>query len=273
MIFGYLAMALLGVAAVIFAVANPEPVAVSFLDWRTVSLPLSFVILVSAFVGVVFASVSGFAEQIRLKRMIHKYQTRQQDLEARHRELALEARGKELAHHAEREELVQRARQAELAQHTELAQRARVLHHRGEEGAMGMFKVLSHVSITVTDIAKAREFYTGQLGLQEIPRPAFDFPGIWYSLGGELQLHIILNDQLVRPAVEREKIVARYPHFALWTDDADATATRLEALGQPLRDVISGPTGLRQVFIKDPDGNMVEFLGPSKSAGARRMEA
>jgi catechol 2,3-dioxygenase-like lactoylglutathione lyase family enzyme len=137
---------------------------------------------------------------------------------------------------------------------------------------MSLFKQISHVSITVTDVAKAREFYTGLLGLQEIPRPAFDFPGIWYSLGGDLQLHIILNDQLVRPAVERETIQARYPHFALWTDDADETARKIGELGLPCRDVVSGPTGLRQVFVKDPDGNMVEFLGPSRSAGVRRME-
>ena len=30
---------------------------------------------------------------------------------------------------------------------------------------MGMFNGLNHVSITVTDVAKAREFYTGLLGL------------------------------------------------------------------------------------------------------------
>jgi catechol 2,3-dioxygenase-like lactoylglutathione lyase family enzyme len=136
-----------------------------------------------------------------------------------------------------------------------------------------MFQNVSHVSITVTDIEKTREFYTRTLGFKEIPRPAFDFPGIWYSLGGDLQLHIILNDQLVRPAVERETITARYPHFALWTENCDATAERLNALGLPNRDVISGPTGLRQVFVKDPDGNMVEFIGPSKNAGERRMEA
>ena len=49
-----------------------------------------------------------------------------------------------------------------------------------------LFKILSHVSVTVTDVAKARDFYSGVLGFKEIPRPAFDFPGIWYSLGGEL---------------------------------------------------------------------------------------
>ncbi len=64
---------------------------------------------------------------------------------------------------------------------------------------MSLFNSMSHVSATVTDVAKAREFYTGLLGFTEISRPNFDFPGIWYSLGGELQLHIILNDQLVRP--------------------------------------------------------------------------
>src|SRR5215475_11767676 len=139
------------------------------------------------------------------------------------------------------------------------------------EVVMGLFKELNHVSITVTDVAKAREFYSNVLGLSEIPRPAFDFPGIWYSLGNGLSLHIILNDQLVRPAIEREKIEARYPHFALWTEDADVTAARITELGLPYRDVVSGPTGLRQVFVKDPDGKMVEFIGPTKSPSAVRL--
>src|SRR5262245_11631756 len=125
------------------------------------------------------------------------------------------------------------------------------------------FKILSHVSVTVTDVAKARDFYTGVLGFREIPRPAFDFPGLWYSVGGARHLHIIPPGPLVRGAAERATIVARYPHFALWTDDADATARRIEERGLPCRDVISGPTGLRQLFVKDPDGNMIEFLGPS----------
>ena len=88
-----------------------------------------------------------------------------------------------------------------------------------------------------------------------------------------MSLHIILNDQLVRPAVEREKIQARYAHFALWTEDGDECASRIGELGLPVRDVVSGPTGLRQIFIKDPDGNMVEFIGPTKSAAPRRMES
>ena len=39
---------------------------------------------------------------------------------------------------------------------------------------MSLFEQIQHVSITVTDVEKARDFYTRTLGLQEIPRPAFD---------------------------------------------------------------------------------------------------
>ena len=33
---------------------------------------------------------------------------------------------------------------------------------------MSLFKQFTHVSVTVTDVAKAREFYSDTLGLQEI---------------------------------------------------------------------------------------------------------
>src|SRR5262249_44020246 len=75
-IFVYLVMALLGVAAAVFAVENPDPVTLRFLMWRTASLPLSVIILLAAFVGVVSASVSGFAQQIELRRKIRRLEHR-----------------------------------------------------------------------------------------------------------------------------------------------------------------------------------------------------
>jgi glyoxylase I family protein len=138
---------------------------------------------------------------------------------------------------------------------------------------MTLFKAFNHVSITVTDLAKAKDFYGGLLGFQEIPRPAFNFPGVWYGIGGDLSLHIIVNEALVRPPVERASFEGRYPHFALWTDDCDATAEHLAGTGIHVHDLVSTPTGLRQLFVKDPDGNMVEFIGPTKAPRARRMES
>ena len=76
MLFIYLLMAVVGVLAMIFAVQNPDPVAVRFLQWRIADLPLSLVILFSAIVGVICAAVSGFAQQVRLRLKIRQLERR-----------------------------------------------------------------------------------------------------------------------------------------------------------------------------------------------------
>jgi uncharacterized integral membrane protein len=83
MVFLYTLVGLIGAGALVFAVQNTEPVTLSFLNWRTVGMPVSFVILVSVFVGMVFASVSGFARQIELKLKIRRLETRIAQLSAR----------------------------------------------------------------------------------------------------------------------------------------------------------------------------------------------
>lgn len=128
-----------------------------------------------------------------------------------------------------------------------------------------------HVSVCVTDLERARTFYGGKLGPKEIARPAFDFPGVWYGLDGDIALHIMVTDRPPRRP-RRERFDPVYPHFALWTDDADLTCERLRAGGIEVHDFVSTPTGLRQLFVDDPDGNRVEFIGPTKAPRVRRME-
>ncbi|HET8578935.1 MAG TPA: LapA family protein [Methylomirabilota bacterium] len=67
MILVYLFMGLIGAAAAIFALQNLEPVVVRFLVWRVEGMPLALVILLSAFIGIIFASTSAFAQQWRLR--------------------------------------------------------------------------------------------------------------------------------------------------------------------------------------------------------------
>jgi catechol 2,3-dioxygenase-like lactoylglutathione lyase family enzyme len=134
------------------------------------------------------------------------------------------------------------------------------------------FKHLSHVSVTVSDLQKAKAFYGGVLGLAEVPRPDFDFPGVWYSLGSHLQLHIIVNEQWPFRPVRPHEFEIRAPHFALYVDDADAIHARLVETGYPFHDYHSTPTGMRQLFVHDQDGNMVEFLGPTAQAREARWE-
>jgi len=76
MVFLYVLFGLLGAVALVFTVQNPDPVSLSFLNWHTPPLPQALLLLLAAFVGVVCAAVSGFAQQFQLKGRIRRLETR-----------------------------------------------------------------------------------------------------------------------------------------------------------------------------------------------------
>jgi len=107
------------------------------------------------------------------------------------------------------------------------------------EAAMGLFKELNHVSITVTERRQGAGVLHGPARARGDPAPGLRLPASGTTSAHGLSLHIILNDQLVRPAVEREKILARYAHFALWTEDADRTAGECTGSATSLRGLLT----------------------------------
>ena len=122
-------------------------------------------------------------------------------------------------------------------------------------------ETLHHVSICVTDIDKARQFYGGVLGLREIPeeRPqAFDFPGAWYDLGEGRQLHLIVH---TRPRTLRGTTEIDFldGHLALRVRSYAQTRALLEAQGIPMEDRPKNPTPWPQIYVTDPDGNIIEL--------------
>ncbi len=66
MIVIYLVMILVGAAATIFAIQNIDPVVIRFLAWRIEGMPLALVILLSAFAGLLFATMVAIVQQLRL---------------------------------------------------------------------------------------------------------------------------------------------------------------------------------------------------------------
>jgi uncharacterized integral membrane protein len=68
----YALIGVLGAAAMIFTVQNPDPVAVNFLAWRSVAMPLSLLLLLAVFLGLVISYISAFAKQIELKFKIRR---------------------------------------------------------------------------------------------------------------------------------------------------------------------------------------------------------
>lgn len=118
-------------------------------------------------------------------------------------------------------------------------------------------RAILHTTFLVSDLARARAFYEGVLGMAADPaRPDLGFPGVWYALTEQQQIHLMClpNPEagLVRP-----EHGGRDRHVALAVDDVGELGGRLEAAGVAFTRSRSGRAAL---FCRDPDGNALEFI-------------
>jgi lactoylglutathione lyase len=112
---------------------------------------------------------------------------------------------------------------------------------------------LDHVAIHVKDLEASRRFYSEVLLAQSLPRPAFDFPGAWFRLGANQELHLIGG---------RSQLVASHSrgnHFALETDDLIAWERHFKQVGFQHQPRKQRPDGAGQIFLEDPDGHVIEL--------------
>lgn len=122
---------------------------------------------------------------------------------------------------------------------------------------MGLVDGFHHVSLSVTDLARAKHFYGEVLGLLELERPPFDFPGAWYDLGNA-QLHLIVhaNQRSLRGTTD---VDSRDGHFALRVRGYAAAVDRLRARGVAFVERPINATQWAQIHLTDPDGNGIEL--------------
>ena len=115
---------------------------------------------------------------------------------------------------------------------------------------------LNHVAIHITDVARSADFYRRVLRLEPIPRPAFNFPGAWFRLGMNQELHLIANHGAPFSPNNRNN------HFALRVDDLDEWERHLKEVGANFAPRKPRPDGAWQVFLQDPDGQTIELFTP-----------
>lgn len=114
---------------------------------------------------------------------------------------------------------------------------------------------LQHVSVAIpTDGAdRARGFYGGLLGLEERDvLPKLDPASfIWYRVGGDLELHLMLVDDAPPERAHLclavggglDELLARLEAAGVWT-----TRDTTELVGRP------------RFFCRDPFGNLIELV-------------
>jgi catechol 2,3-dioxygenase-like lactoylglutathione lyase family enzyme len=137
----------------------------------------------------------------------------------------------------------------------------------GDRGEAGMeILELHHVSLPTADLARSKAFYREVLGLAEIARPDFPFPGAWFRLG-DRELHLIGGEAAVwAPDAGTHP---RRLHLAVRVASFAAALARLEELGYR-QDAPPGdpahltvqrrpPTGYPQIYLVDPDRHLIEI--------------
>ncbi len=112
---------------------------------------------------------------------------------------------------------------------------------------------LNHVALRCTDLDRTRKFFAETLGLEEITRPAFNFPGAWFAAGRQ-EIHLIVGV----PDTRRQG--AGGDHFSLEIDDMDEAVARMKARKAK---IVGGPgkrpDGALQLYVESPDGHIVEL--------------
>jgi catechol 2,3-dioxygenase-like lactoylglutathione lyase family enzyme len=140
---------------------------------------------------------------------------------------------------------------------------------------------LFHVAIKTDDLAATRRFYLDVIGLCEVPRPDFGYPGAWFGVpqpGGQAILHIYAGGPALGPSGVAPKGTAAIDHVSLTAVGYTDFVARFRAAGLVWREFLVPGTTLYQLFVYDPSGVMLELTfdgrveggeGPDMSPGRR----
>ena len=115
---------------------------------------------------------------------------------------------------------------------------------------------LDHYTIQCEDLSQTRNFYCDGLGLEDGPRPNIGIPGHWLYCGGAPVVHLMA---LRAAPAETGNETGAFDHIAFRGTDAGAMIARLKARNIDYRENRLADFGLHQVFVRDPNGIMVEM--------------
>ena len=112
---------------------------------------------------------------------------------------------------------------------------------------------LDHVNIRTARLTEMVQFYGQVLDLRKGPRPGFAMGGAWLYCGERAVVHLV--EVAAAPGGQSPRI----EHFALRARDLKGFLAKLRDLRVPYRISIVPDLELRQVFMRDPDGNHIEI--------------
>jgi catechol 2,3-dioxygenase-like lactoylglutathione lyase family enzyme len=124
--------------------------------------------------------------------------------------------------------------------------------------------LLDHFNVRTTDLAATRRFYCELMGLKDGFRPNFSFPGAWLYSGDQAVVHVRgLEPGDPVPGAGTGSV----DHIAFVASGLKEMRDRLTAAGFPFREREVPNLGLKQLFVTDPNGVLIELNYPASEPG------
>jgi lactoylglutathione lyase len=132
--------------------------------------------------------------------------------------------------------------------------------------AMVPLSGIAHVGIRVHDLDRAMIFYS-LLGFKKTIGPVGPEPVAILVHPAGIEINLVLNaHEPTEPNILMD-VPKKHPgitHVALVCADVAAAKTALEAAGFPIREgPVRFPSGALAIFVRDPDGTVVELHQPA----------
>ena len=113
---------------------------------------------------------------------------------------------------------------------------------------------LDHVNIRMDDLDASTAFYRDIIGLKVGPRPGFSFGGAWLYHDGQAVVH------LKCPAASNAEGAIEHVAFVTAAFDEVVEAIQARRIEHRVQELPDG--SMRQCFLRDPNGVLVEITGP-----------
>jgi lactoylglutathione lyase len=126
---------------------------------------------------------------------------------------------------------------------------------------------INHVGLRVRDLEVSRGFY-GKLGFEFLAGPVGPEPVAIVEHPSGVNINLILNASKEAPRtnvlMEESVKYPGYTHVALEVSDYHSAMNHIQTLGIPITGQVEF-NGAQFFFIRDPDGNVIEFHQPASS--------
>jgi catechol 2,3-dioxygenase-like lactoylglutathione lyase family enzyme len=131
-----------------------------------------------------------------------------------------------------------------------------------EIGTVPCMQSLLHISVKTADVPATVKFYCGLLGMIEVDRPAFDFPGAWLATpppAKGILIHLYGGETALDASGMVPTGSGAIDHVAITAVGFEEMRDKIIASGKNWRQNIPPGTKIWQLFVRDPNGILIEL--------------